>query len=296
VVATVERIPKLTTPQLELMLDASGSMQDPLKRKRPRKIDIAKEAMAQIIEGLPDGLPVALHIFGHRIRERQPGDCQDSELVVPFAPLNKPRLRNQLWAIQALGTTPIAYSLQQVEHDFGGAPGEKIVILVTDGKEECKGHPSAVISELLAKGFQVRLHVVGFALGREADKREMRQLAEPTGGRFFDAQDGQALRGAIEQALAVPYDVLDAAGSRVASGLTGQGAITVPEGVYTVVVHVAGQPIRIADVRVTYDQFTRVELKKEGQEVGTQVLGPVQKNETPRAAEAKAGRPSPRRK
>jgi von Willebrand factor type A domain len=220
------------------------------------------------------------------------GDCQDFELVVPFAPLDKPHLLNQVRAIQALGTTPIAYSLQQIEDDFGGAPGEKIVILITDNKEECKGHPSAVISELLAKGFRVRLYIVGFALGREADKREMRQLAEPTGGRSFDAQDAQTLRGAIEQALAVPYDVLDAAGSRVASGLIGQEVITVPEGVSTIVVHAAGQPITIADVWVAHDQFTRVELKKEGQEVGTQVLGPVQRHETPWAVEAATASPS----
>jgi hypothetical protein len=174
--------------------------------------------------------------------------------------------------IRALGTTPIAYALQQVARDFGAARGEKMVILVTDGKEECRGNPSAVVSELLDRGFQMRLNVVGFALGDEATKREMQQIAERTGGHFFDAQDTRALPGAIQQALAVSYDLLDAAGSRVASGVTGQGAIAVPEGVYTVVVRAAGKPITIVDVRIAHDQFTRVELKKEGQEVGTHVL------------------------
>ena len=167
-----------------------------------------------------------------------------------------------------------------------------MLILVTDGKEECKGNPSAVVSELLAKGFQLRLNVVGFALADEATKREMQQIAELTGGHFFDAKDAKALRGAIAQALAVPYDVLDAAGSRVASGLTGQEPIAVPEGVYTLVVRAAGTPITLADVRVAYDQFTRVELKKEGQEVGTRVLGPVQRNEAPWAVEARAAPPA----
>jgi len=215
---------------------------------------------------------------------------------VPFAPLDKLRLLRQVRAIQALGTTPIAYSLQQIARDFGIAPGEKWVLLVTDGQEECRGDHSAVVSELRAKGFRVRLLIVGFALDHETAKRELQQLAERTDGQFIHAKDREALRGAIEQALAVPYDGLDAAGSRGASGLIGQGAITVPEGVYTVVVRASGQPITIADVRVTHEQFTRVELKKEGQEVGTQVLGPVQKNEAPWAAEAKAVPPSPRRK
>ena len=290
VVATGERIPQLAPPQLVLMLDASGSMKEKVKGRR--KIDIAKGALVQFIKGLPDGLPVAMRVFGHRIREGQPGDCQDSELVVPLAPLDKPRLLRKVLAIQALGTTPLADSIRQLAGDFGTAPGEKWVLLITDALEWCGGNPGAEVSGLRAKGFNVKLLIVGFALDHEAAERELRQL----GDRFIHAKDGEALRGAIEQALAVPYDVLDAAGSRVASGLTGQGAIAVPEGVYTVVVRAAGKPITIADVRITHDQFTRVELKKEGQEVGTQVLGPVQKHEAPWAAAARTVPPSPRRK
>jgi len=68
--------------------------------------------------------------------------------------------------------------------------------------------------------------------------------------------------------------VLDAAGARVGGGLTGQGTINVPEGVYAVVVQAAGKPIRIPNVRVAPNGFTKVVLKKEGEEVGIQVQGP----------------------
>jgi Mg-chelatase subunit ChlD/osmotically-inducible protein OsmY len=279
-------------PQLELILDASGSM----KRKHGGRmmIDEAKDIMVQTIDGLPDDLQVALRIYGHRIRKGQPGDCQDSELVFPFGKIDKARLRDRVRGIRAQeGKTPLAYSLQQVARDFGTVPGEKMVILVTDGKEECRGNPSAVVSELLAKGLKVRLNIVGFALADEATKREMQRIADLTRGHFFDAKDAKALRWAIEQALAVPYDALDAAGSRVATGLTGQGAIAVPEGIYTVVVRAAGKPITIADVRIAHDQFTRVELKKEGQEVVTRVLGPVRRHEAPWDTEAKAAPSGP---
>lgn len=49
-------------------------------------------------------------------------------------------------AIAALGTTPIAYSLREVVSDFGSAQGEKLTILVTDGKEDCGGDACAVVS------------------------------------------------------------------------------------------------------------------------------------------------------
>lgn len=273
VVATGERIAAVSAPsQIELILDASGSMK--LKVEGRPKIDIAKEVMAQIIKGLPDEGQVALRIYGHRIREGRPGDCQDSQLIFPFGKIDKPRMLVRVREIKALGTTPIAFTLRQVMRDFGNAPGEKMVILVTDGKEECGGSPSAVVSEMVARGFKIRLNIVGFALADRTTKEEMERVATLAGGKFYDANDANALREAIVEALAVPYDVLDAAGTRVSGGLTGREPIRVPEGVYTIILHAAGKPIEIRDVRVSADRFTKIVLKKEGQEIGVQVLGP----------------------
>jgi von Willebrand factor type A domain len=195
-------------------------------------------------------------------------------LVFPFAKVDKARLLERVPGIRALGTTPIAYPLQQIPGIFGNASGEKIVILVTDGIEECKGNLSAVVADLLAKGFKARLNIVGFALANRAAKQEMQRLAELTEGHFFDAKNGKGLREAIEQALAIPYDVFDASGAKVRGGLTGQGTIEVPEGIYTVIVQTTGKLITIPEVRVTQNGLTKVELKKAGQEIGVQVVGP----------------------
>ncbi|MDQ7842432.1 MAG: VWA domain-containing protein [Armatimonadota bacterium] len=272
VTASGERIASVSAPSaIELILDASGSMKRPIGG-RPM-MDVAKEVMAQIITQLPDDAQVALRFYGHRIRQGRRGDCQDSELVVPFGRIDKARLLARVRSVRALGTTPIAYTLRQVGRDFGGAPGEKLVVLVTDGKEECGGSPSAVVAELAARGLKVRLNIVGFALADEAVKREMERVARITGGRFFDAKDAAALRQSIEQALAVPFDVLDAAGARVGGGITGQ-PVRVPAGVYTVMVRAAGPPMTVREVRVIPGGFTKVALRKEGQEVGVQVIGP----------------------
>ena len=99
-------------------------------------------------------------------------------------------------------------------------------------------------------------------------------MAQLTGGKFFDAKNAQALTQAIEQSLAVPFDVVDAAGVRIGGGLTGHGRIDMPEGIYTVVVHAAGKPVKIPNVRIAQNGFTKVVLKKEGQEIGIQILGP----------------------
>jgi Mg-chelatase subunit ChlD len=273
VTATGERLEAVAAPsQIELILDVSGSMKRQIEGRQ--MMDIAKDVMVQVIKGLPDDARVALRFSGHRIREGRPADCQDTELVFPFGRINKAAMINRVRAVKALGTTPIAYTLRQVAKDFGSAPGEKLVILVTDGKEECGGSPSAVVSEMVAKGIKVRLNIVGFALAEAAVKQEMERVAKITGGKFYDAQNAKALRQAIQQSLAIPYEVRDAAGVRVAGGLTGEAPIQVPEGIYTVTVRAAGKPIVVPNVRVRYQAFTKVALRKEGQQIGVQVIGP----------------------
>jgi Mg-chelatase subunit ChlD len=273
VAATGERIAAVSAPsQIELILDGSGSMKRRLGGRM--MIDIAKDVMSQIIRELPDDARVALRLYGHRIREGRPGDCRDTELAFPFGKIDKAKMLAKVRSIAALGTTPIAYTLQQVARDFGATPGEKLVILVTDGKEECKGDPAAAVAGLQAKGLKVRLNVVGFALADAATKRDMERVAAMTGGKFFDAQNAKALTQAIQQALAVPYDVVDAAGTRVGTGVTGQDRIALPEGVYTIIVRASGTPIFVPDVRIAPGGFTKVVLRKEGQEVGIQVQGP----------------------
>jgi hypothetical protein len=259
----------LAVASFELILDASGSMWGTVGGRA--KIEIAKETMRQVIEELPDDVHVALRVYGHRVAPGRAGACQDSELVFPLAKIDKGRLVERINGLRARGTTPIAYSLSHVATDLGGIPGEKMVILVTDGKEECGGSPSRAVSALIEQGFKVQVNIVGFALGEEA-RSEMRRVAERTSGRFFDAGNEDALRDAIEQALAVPYDVLDPAGVKVAAGLVGKGAVTVPEGTYTVVVKLTGGPITIREVRIVANKPTTIELEQQGQEIKARVL------------------------
>jgi Mg-chelatase subunit ChlD len=271
--ATGERLETIAAPsQIELILDVSGSMKRKIEGRE--MMAIAKDVMAQIIKELPDNTTVAMRFYGHRIREGRPGDCRDTELVFPFGRINKPRMLARVQSLKALGTTPIAYTLRQVAKDFGSAPGEKLVILVTDGKEECGGSPSAVVQELVAQGIKIRLNIVGFALAEAAVRQEMDRVAKFTGGKFYDAQNARALRQAIQQSLAIPYEVRDAAGVKVAGGLTGEAAISVPEGIYAVSVSTAGKPIVIPDVRVRHNASTKVALRREGQQIGIKVTGP----------------------
>ncbi len=227
------------TPQargaVEIILDASGSM---LKRMNgTRRIEIAKAAIRDTVnETLPDGIPLALRVYGHR----EAGSCR-TDLEVPLAPLDKAAFLSMVEGIQAinLARTPIAASLSAVASDLADAEGRRLVILLTDGEETCEGDPAAAIEALAEQGVDVRVNIVGFAIDDEALKDEFRSWAELGGGEYLDAGEAEALGEALEQSLRIPFEVIDASGDVVASGFVGEDPVEVPAGTYSVRIRTA---------------------------------------------------------
>ena len=260
---------------MEFIFDASGSMREKIDQRR--KIEVMKQVVPQIIDSLPDRQTVALRVYGHRIDSQKPAARTDSELVHPLAPVDKAKLKATINGLAPRGTTPIAYSLQQLPQDFKDVPGDKTVVLVTDGREEAGGDPVQVVQELIASGFKFRLNVVGFALADRESKQQMQTIAEMTGGNFYDAASAAGLRDAmersvIEDTLALPFTLQDAAGATVMSGTTGKKTVAVPEGVFTLRIETGGKPLVVSNVRITAKQGTRVQLAREGEEFTPTVM------------------------
>lgn len=252
--------------RIELVLDASGSM----KRKVGGKtmMDIARATLTDVIARLPDKADVALRVYGHRTPEGRPKACEDSQLVVPFGKLDRNRMTSKVAAIKALGTTPIAFTIGEAAKDLAGSKGPAMLILVTDGKEECGGDPQAAVEALRKSGVDVTLNIVGFALTNAADRDYMTKVATSGGGKFFDAKNETALKGAIDQALAVPFVVLDATGAEVARGGVGSDPISVPAGEFTVRIETSGAPVVIQNVKIDESKQKTIELRKDGDEIG----------------------------
>lgn len=258
-------------PRVELVLDASGSM----KRKAGAgsMMDAAKAVLIELVQKLPASATVAMRVYGHRVPEGRPGACEDSELVVPFGVLDRKQLTATIKKVSALGTTPIAYSLTQAGGDLADAKGATMLIVVTDGKEECGGDPAAAITALRASGLAVTLNIVGFGLA-EADRGAMTRVATAGGGRFFDAQGAAGLRAAVDQAMAVPFGLVDASGQIVARGIVGGPPVTAPAGDLSIRLATAATPVTIDHVVVAPGKLTTVELNKDGDQVAARIGAP----------------------
>ena len=54
-----------------------------------RERDFYRSSLRYVIPSANAGPDDVLRVYGHRIREGSPGDCEDSELMFPLAPIEK---------------------------------------------------------------------------------------------------------------------------------------------------------------------------------------------------------------
>jgi len=136
------------------------------------KIDVAKKLLVGLLDSLQqlENLDLAFRAYGHQspfISGRQ-RDCKDTKLEVPFGAGGAWDIKKKLKEIDPKGTTPIAYSLEQSAKDFPPCSNcRNMIILITDGIEECYGDPCAVSTALQSKGIVLKPFVIGIGLDLE---------------------------------------------------------------------------------------------------------------------------------
>ena len=164
------------------IFDASQSMK--VRWQSGQKIDIAKKLLSNMVDSLKDieNLEIGLRVYGHQ-KGYPPKDCDDTKLEINFLPahLAADRMKAKLSMIRARGTTPIAHSLEEGAKDFPAGDARNIVILITDGKEECGMDPCAVSRLYQRKGIILKPFVIGVGLDKSWRK------TFDCVGRYFDA-------------------------------------------------------------------------------------------------------------
>lgn len=106
----------------------------------------------------------ALRMYGHTVAY-PPGDCNDTKLVVPFNAKNAiNQIKLKIANASPTGITPIEHSLVEAANDFPDKKARNIIILITDGIEECEGDPCRARQKLYEKGIVFKPFVIGIGL------------------------------------------------------------------------------------------------------------------------------------
>jgi len=151
------------------VFDASRSMV--AKYQGTSRMDGAKQLFFRLLDSLSrdKSMQFALRMYGHTVKY-PPGDCKDSKLVVPFAQNNIALIKQKVNEAKPTGITPIEHSLTESANDFNSAKTSNIVIIITDGIEECGGDPCKARQKLVDKGITFRPFIIGIGLTPEQIK------------------------------------------------------------------------------------------------------------------------------
>jgi hypothetical protein len=245
---------------IELILDASGSMNARLPSGGTR-IEAAKSAVRDFIGHLAPETRLAYRVYGHQSSVKA-HNCQDTELLVGFGSVVKNRnlVLASTESVEAQGYTPITYVIQLAAADVVKEPGRRMIVLVSDGKETCKGDPCAAAKALAEADAKLVIHTIGFNVDAAA-RYQLRCIANVGRGSYRDATGAGELASRLSElaqwkspetkvqvTIAKPlpgklqmkpifdvHAVYNAATGKKVGALTGSGPIIeLPPGIYSV--------------------------------------------------------------
>ncbi|MCX4834468.1 VWA domain-containing protein [Streptomyces sp. NBC_01016] len=171
-------------PQVELVLDASGSM-------RARDIDggsrmaAAKQAFNEVLDATPDEVELGIRTLG----ANYPGDdrktgCKDTERLYPVGPLDRTEAKTAVATLQPTGWTPIGPALLKSADDFTSGAGAKRIVLISDGEDTCQPlDPCEVARGIAAKGIGLTIDTLGLVADAKT-REQLSCIADATGGTY----------------------------------------------------------------------------------------------------------------
>lgn len=193
---------RFDTPDEKILfiLDFSQSMTEEIGGNK--KVDLMLDTMAQILPYINKKAWVGLRVYGHRMGFTQYDACKASSLLVPIMPESSGQIQAKLSKTHPRGMTPITYSLKKaVDSDFIGFNGQKHIILLTDGGENCDESPCTWAMELIKTRKDVKIDVIAFNISDKDDLDQLQCTALVTAGKFHTANTSAELVKSLQKSL-----------------------------------------------------------------------------------------------
>jgi hypothetical protein len=154
--------------------------------------------------------------------------CSDTDLVVPFAPANQPKIVAEL-PVLTVGPASggaLAEAMIAAIRDLAKTGGPHSVVVVTGGPDSCNPDAGDLIAQEAARaGIELQTFVVGFMVD-EPDAQAIKGMIDETpGGMYLSAPDEDTLRNILEAVQAHIDDPATTPTSRILAAATPQATL-----------------------------------------------------------------------
>lgn len=201
---------------IEIIVDASGSMSAPFGATNTIKLDMVRAALYDALTGIDsmqDEFPrnLAVRVFGSK-SQASDNDKQDTELVFRMGVLDSisfDELKKPFDKLLAKGMSPIAYSLLESQKDFPDDPtADRLVVIIVDGSDNTGEDLCAMVQKIEEGTTKTTINIVAFDIKSE-DQAPLECAAQKGDGTFWLARSENELRSGLEQAInsTLPYNL-----------------------------------------------------------------------------------------
>ncbi len=180
-----------------LVFDASGSMS--MARDGLPKIDIARQAAADVLPDLTRSRPTGLVTYGG---ERGQG-CRGVSIKLPPMAGSGDLIVGELAGLQPSGSTPLTEAVWMAALTLKNTGKPSTIVLVTDGKENCGYNACDFGQQMALAAKNIKVHVIGFYLHANAESN-VACLARKTNGTYTSVSGLDELKEALKKTLACP--------------------------------------------------------------------------------------------
>jgi Ca-activated chloride channel family protein len=183
---------KALPPKVVILLDSSGSMGQPLDKKKSKMFYAKKLFRSYLVDQWREKADVGLLVYGGRRKQ----DCGDYFMAIKVGERSLPKIERAVKALQPTGMTPIARSLEMAIDQIKNYPGPKRIMIFTDGEETCGGDSCKLLeSAIQEKIFDLEMFVTGIGMKENSkDLDGLRCL-----GKTFGAPDEKSLQNVLNQ-------------------------------------------------------------------------------------------------
>lgn len=192
--------------QILFIIDLSNSMNERLGGSS--KLKIALNTMKDALSQIPPRTYVGMRVYGHKTGFTPKQSCRASDLISPISQNNSTNIYSKLSSLDAVGWTPITYSLRQaIFFDFKPDIVKKRIILISDGGENCDESPCDFIIEMMKSRDDIKIDVIALAIGDDDANNQLKCVALVTSGKFYNANTAAELKDSLHDSLNLQKDV-----------------------------------------------------------------------------------------
>lgn len=207
-----------SSSMLEADADADGTT----------RLAAAQQATTNLLDNVPEGADLGLVVYG----SNTPEDCSDITTVQQVGPTDAASLKQRIEALEAVGETPIGAALLHAADELQDVDGEKSIILVSDGEENCSEPPACeAAKDLAGQGIDLTVHTIGFKVNETAAD-ELTCVAEATGGTYVQADNAVELESRLKTKTVRAFQGYNPLGTPITGGETLHSSPTMAPGQY----------------------------------------------------------------